>query len=274
VKELFDMTNQNIKRRRIAFLGAGIIAGVFIERLIKCGTQPEEILATDPNEERLKELKNRFGIQTSTDNKVGADFGDIIVLAMPSGAVKAVLSESCQAVHEGQIMISFAAAVPTWLIESVLCEPVPLVRVIPNTPSLIGKGMNPYCLGKHVPDSAKPVIQEFLNLFGTAVQIDERLMNAATALTAVGPTYVLPIIKTLASAAEAKGIGHGEALLMATQTVAGTAWLVYETGREPDDLKMMIGTRTLNEEEAAAFFTDAFVQAYEKVCRSESKLTQ
>jgi pyrroline-5-carboxylate reductase len=171
-------------------------------------------------------------------------------------------------------MISLAAAVPTWLIESVLCKPVPVVRVIPNTPSLIGQGMNPYCLGKHVPESATRLIQEFLNLFGVAIQVDERLMNAATALTAVGPTYILPIIKTLASAAEAKGIGHGEAMLMATQTVAGTARLVQETGREPEDLKMMIATRTLNEETASSLFAQAFTEAFEKVLNSEKRLTQ
>lgn len=260
---------------RIAFLGAGRIAEVFIERLILSGAaKPDDILATDPKDNRLQELKKRFGIQTNSDNKVGADFGDIIVLAMPPGAVKAVLSESCQAVHERQIMISFAAAVPTWLIESVLCKPVPVVRVAPNTPSLIGEGMNPYCLGKHVPDSARAVIQEFLNLFGVSTQIDEKLMNAATALTAVGPTYIFPIIKTLAAAAEAKGITHTDALRMATHMIAGAAHLVRQTSREPDELKMMIGTRTLNEEATSSLLMQAFNEAYEKIVQSENKLTQ
>ena len=99
-------------------------------------------------------------------------------------------------------------------------------------------------------------------------------MNAATALTAVGPTYIFPVIKALASAAQSKGIGHNDAMAMATHTVAGAAHLVYETGREPDDLKLMIGTRTLNEEQAATLFNEAFVQAFEKVCNSENKLTQ
>ncbi|MEX1139159.1 MAG: pyrroline-5-carboxylate reductase [Bacteroidota bacterium] len=269
------MTTDHFCGKRIAFLGAGIIAEVFIERLLKSGgAQPEEILATDPREERLNELRSRFGIQISQDNKVGADFGDIIVLAMPPGAVKAVLSESCQAVHEGQMMISFAAAVPTWLIESVLCKPVPVVRVIPNIPSLIGQGMNPYCLGKHVPENALAVIQEFLGLFGSSIRIDERLMNAATALTAVGPTYVLPVISALASAAEAKGIAHGDALSMAAQSVAGAARLVCETGRDPAELKMMIATRMLDEETASSLFTDAFNDAFARALRSEGKVTQ
>lgn len=268
------MTKEFMQGKRIVFLGAGKITQVFIERLVQLGVVPNNIFATDTKEDRLRELKSRFGVRTGTDNKAGADCGDIIVLGMPPGVVKAVLSESCQAVHEGQLMISFAAALPTWLIESVLCKPVPVVRVAPNTPSLIGQGMNPYCLGKHVPESAKPVLQEFLNLFGVSIQIDERSMNAATALTAVGPTYIFPIVKALAAAAEAKGIAHAEALRMAAHMIAGTAQLIRQTGREPDDLKMMIGTRTLNEAAATTLFTEAVNDAYEQIVQSESTLTQ
>lgn len=261
--------------KKIAFLGAGIIAGVFIERLLRAGvSMPEHIIATDPREDRLEELKKQFAIQVHPDNKTGADFGDIIVLAMPAGVVKAVLSESCQAVHENQIMISLAAAVPTWLIESVLCKPVPVVRVTPNTPSLVGQGMNPYCLGKHVPETALPLIEGFLDVFGKSLRIEERLMNAATALTAVGPTYAFPVIKALTDAAVAKGLSQQEALYATAQTVLGAAKLVLETGKHPDELKLMIGTRTIDEEGAGALFKTAFESAFAKVSAAEKKLTE
>jgi len=268
------MTDERIHGKRFAFLGAGIIAGVFIERMLYARvTTPDNILATDPKEERLKELSDRFGIRTSTDNKVGADFGDFLFLAMPPGVVKAVLSESCQAVHESQIIVSLAAAVPTWLIESVLCKPVPVVRVIPNTPSLIGAGVNPYVLGKHVSKDQAAVVENLLPVFGSAIRIEEKDMNAATALTAVGPTFIFPVLHALASAAEAKGIRREQALAMAADLAAGTARLVLETGREPEELKLMIGTRTLNEEQTFALFSSAFTQAFDKVSASERKLT-
>ena len=269
------MTDERIQRKRFAFLGAGIIAGVFIERMLNARvTTPENILATDPREERLKELGDRFGIRTSPDNRTGADFGDLLFLAMPSGVVKAVLSESCQAVHENQIIVSLAAAVPTWLIESVLCKPVPVVRVIPNTPSLIGEGMNPYCLGKYVPEAALPVIEGFLDVFGKSLRVEERLMNAGTALTAVGPTYVFPVIKALTDAAAAKGLSQQEALQVTAQTVLGAAKLVLETGKDPNELKLMIGTRTIDEEGAAALFRTSFDTAFAKVSAAEKKLTE
>jgi len=269
------MTDERIQRKRFVFLGAGIIAGVFIERMLNARvTTPENILATDPREERLKELRNRFGIRTSPDNKIGADFGNLVILAMPPGVVKAVLSESCQAVHENQIIVSLAAAVPTWLIESVLCKPNPVVRVIPNTPSLIGKGMNPHCLGKYVTAEQMPMIEELLLVFGETIRIEERLMNIATALTAVGPTYTFPIIKALKEAAISKGLPEHEAQFAAAQTVLGSAQLVLETGKDPDILKMMIGTRTLNEDEARTVFTKALETAFEKISASEKKLTE
>jgi pyrroline-5-carboxylate reductase len=269
------MPHKAIADKKFAFLGAGIIAGVFIERLLKAGiTRPDHIVATDPREDRLEELKNQFGIQVHTENKRAADFGDIVVLAMPPGAVKAVLSESCQAVHEEQIMISLAAAVPTWLIESVLCKPVPVVRVIPNTPSLIGQGMNPYCLGKHVSETALPLILSFLDVFGKSLRLEERLMNAATALTAVGPTYIFPIIKTLRDASIRLGLSEEDAQMAAAQTVLGAASLVLQTGRTPENLKMMIATRTLKEADTQELFAHAVADAFAKISAAEKKLTE
>jgi pyrroline-5-carboxylate reductase len=269
------MPDHRIQEKRFAFLGAGIIAGVFIERLMKAGiAKPESIIAADPKEGRLEELRNTLGIQVTTDNKKGADFGDIVVLAMPPGAVKAVLSESCQAMNESQLLVSFAAAVPTWLMESVLCKPIAILRVIPNTPSLIGRGMNPYCLGKHVTGTMLPLIRDFLDVFGRSWELEERFMNAATALTAVGPTYVFPVIQALQDAAVKLGLAEADALAAASQTVLGAAAMVLETGKGPEELKMMIATQTLKETEAKDLFALAMVDACAKVSASERKLTQ
>ncbi|MEX1277413.1 MAG: pyrroline-5-carboxylate reductase dimerization domain-containing protein [Bacteroidota bacterium] len=269
------MSYGDIINKKFSFLGGGIIAGVFIERLLKAGvSRPDQIIATDPQEDRLEELRKQFGIQVSTDNRRGADFGDIVVLAMPAGVVKAVLSESCQSIHEKQIILSLAAAVPTWLIESVLCKPVPVVRAIPNTPSLVGEGMNPYCLGKHIGEADLPLIRSFLDVFGTSLQIEERLMNAATALTAVGPTYIFPVIKALRDASIKLGLSRDDAQRAAAQAVLGAASLVLQTGRTPEDLHTMISTRTLNEAETEELFALAVTDACGMVSTAEKKLTE
>ena len=201
------MLNTDIKNLKFAFLGAGIIAGVFIERLLKSGgVKPEQIFATDIRKDRLEELNNQFGIQVRPNNREGAGLADVLFLAVPPNAVKSVLSEVRSAVCSDALVVSLAAAVPTWLMEGALENPNPVLRVIPNTPSFIGRGMNPHCLGKHVRLEDLPFIASLLALFGETIQIDESLMNVATALTAVGPTYIFPVIKAMKDGAVRMGL--------------------------------------------------------------------
>ncbi|NWG12927.1 MAG: pyrroline-5-carboxylate reductase [Acidobacteria bacterium] len=269
------MLDADINSMRWTFLGGGIIAGVFIERLLKAGNvKPEQLFATDIRADRLEELKNRFGVRVSVENQEGAAFADVLVLALPPGAVRSVLSEVRSQVRPDVLVVSLAAAVPTRLIEDALEKPNPVLRVIPNTPSLIGRGMNPHCLGSHVGPEHLPLIERILALFGETTRIDEALMNVATALTAVGPTYVLPVIKALKDTARRLGMSDQDARFAASQTVLGTAQLVLETGKDPDTLKMMIGTHTLKEEEACALFSAALEAAYEKISGAERKVTQ
>jgi len=264
-----------LANKKLSFLGGGIIAGVFIERLLKTGvTTPENILATDIRPERLEELKQQFGVQVSGNNSDGASFGDILFIAVPPNAVKSVLSEIRLTVRVDQLLVSLAAAIPTSWMESVLDKPIPILRIIPNTPSLIGQGMNPYCLGRQVTAEHLPMIEELLSVLGKTMRIEERLMNVATALTAVGPSYIFPILKALKEAAMSKGFSESDAQFAAAQTVLGAAQLVLETGKDPDTLKLMIGMRTLNEEEASKIFTAAVNAAFEKISDSEKKLSE
>jgi pyrroline-5-carboxylate reductase len=263
-----------IESRKYAFLGGGIIAGVFIERLLKGGSVPaEQVLATDVRPERLAELRNRFGIRVSSSNAEGAEFGDVVFLAVPPSAVKPVLTEVREKFRPDALIVSLAAAIPTTFIEATIGRPAGVVRVIPNTPSLIGRGMNPHCLGKHVPPGDLPFLERLLALFGETIRVEEPLMNAATALTAVGPTYVFPVIKALRDTAIRLGLPESAAQQAAAQTVMGAAQLVLETGKDPDALKAMIGTRTLKEDEAQALFSSAVEAAFEKISASEKKLT-
>ena len=269
------MPHADIKDLKFTFLGAGIIAGVFIERLLKAGgVKPEQVFATDVRQERLEELNNQFGIRVSPNNRDGAGFADVLFLAVPPNTVKSVLSEVRSAVRPEALVVSLAAAVPTWLMEGVLENPNPILRVIPNTPSLIGRGMNPHCLGRQVKPEDLPLIGKLLALFGETVPVAEALMNAATALTAVGPTYVFPVIKALKDTATRLGLSEQDAQFAAAQTVSGAAQLVLETGKDPDVLKAMIGTRTLREEEVRALFSAALQAANDKISETERKLTQ
>lgn len=266
---------KNIEERKISFIGGGIIAGVFIERLIKSGSvSAQNIIASDVKVERLVELKQSFGINTTEENYKCAEFGDIIFLAVPPNQIKIVLSEDCKNIITKQLVISLAAAIPTWLIESVLCKKTPVVRVVPNTPSLVGEGMNPYVVGKYVTEEQIKFVDKLLSIFGKTIRLKEDEMNLATALSAVGPTYFFPAIKAMKDFALSKGMNEEVAITLISKTISGTADLFKETRKEPDELKLMIGTRTIDEESVKNIFTKAIEEALSKVNYATEKLTE
>ena len=263
----------NLSDKKIAFVGSGIIAGVMIDRLLKIGAvTPESILATDVRPARLEEVKQKYGVQVSADNVDAARFGEIIFIAVPPNVVTTALGELRGALRAEQIIVSLAAAMPLALMEEVLGGALAVVRVIPNTPSLLGEGMNPHCLGTKVRPGQIELLDELLAVFGATIRLEEAQMNIATALTAVGPTYVFPVLKALAETAARHGMTEEQAQTAAAQTVLGAAQLALETGRKPDDLKMMIGTRTIKEDVAIPLFTDAVELAFAKICENQQKL--
>lgn len=266
---------KNIEERKISFIGGGIIAEVFIKRLIESGfVFQNDIMVSDVKPERLYYLKESYCVQVTNNNSESAAFGDFVFLAVPPSQVKVVLSENCKDLRKDQILISLAAAIPIWLIDSVLCKEIGIVRVIPNTPSQVGKGVNPYCLGKFITQDQIKDVEKLLEVFGDAILVDESKMNIATAITAVGPTYWFPAVKSLLDFAKNKGLDKELGYKLVAKTMQGTAELILNTLKDPDELKLMIATRTIDEEKIKDIFYEAVKKAFEKVEASEKKLTE
>jgi len=266
---------KNIEERKISFIGGGIIAEVFIKRLIESGfVFQKNIMVSDIKSERLDFLKEKYCVQVTGNNSEAAAFGDFVFLAVPPSQVKVVLSENCKELRKNQILISLAAAIPLWLIDSVLCKEIGIVRVIPNTPSQVGKGVNPYCLGKYITEEQIKDVEKLLEVFGDAVSVDESKMNIATAITAVGPTYWFPAVKALLDFAKIKGFDKELGYKLVVETMKGTAELILNTMKDPEELKLMIATRTIDEEKVKNLFYEAVNKACKIVEASEKKLTE
>ncbi|MFI5338274.1 MAG: pyrroline-5-carboxylate reductase family protein [Candidatus Methylomirabilales bacterium] len=260
--------------KRFGFLGAGVIAEVSVRRLLGSRlAKAEEILAYDIKEAILERLAVTFEVRPMKSNSDVAANADYIFLAVPPLAIVPVLREVAPALRIDQMILSLAAAVSTELMEAAIGKPVPVVRLIPNTPFWIGQGMNPYCLGSHVGPGEAEEAWELLKVFGKAEEIPEEQMAIATALTAVGPTYIFPVIAALADAAIAHDLPPHIALPAACQVVAGAAALVTQTERSPNSLSLMIGTRTLDEGAARKLFTQAVEDAHAKIMATEAKVT-
>lgn len=259
--------------KRFGFLGAGAVAEVFIRRLLGTGeVKPESILAFDIKEPILERLAISFAIRPLRSNGAVAAGSDFVFVAVPPLAVIPVLREIAPALRPDHMVLSLAAAVCTAFMEAAIGKPVPVVRLIPNTPSWIGQGMNPFCFGGQVGPANAETARQLLAAFGRSVEIPEEQMAIATALTAVGPTYVFPIIAALADAAIAHDLPPRIALPAACQVVAGAAALVAQTERSPNSLNLMTGTRTLDEAGTKVLFSKAVEDAYAEIRATEARV--
>ena len=259
--------------KRFGFLGAGVIAEVFIRRLLSSGlARREDILAYDIKGPILERLAATCGVRAMASNSEVVAGSDLVFLSVPPLAVIPVLREVTPALRSDHMIVSLAAGVSTERMEEAVGKPVPVVRLIPNTPSWIGEGMNPFCFGGHVGPKEAEEARELLKVFGKAEEIPEGQMAIATALTAVGPTYVFPVIAALADAAIAQDLPPRVALPAACQVVAGAAALVAQTGRSPNSLSLMISTRTLDEDAARKLFGQAVKDAHGKILATEAKV--
>lgn len=266
------MAYESLRHLRLAFLGAGSIAAPLIERLAKSGAiSPENILATDKRPERLVEMQRRFGIVVSPHNSEATSFADSILLSVPPDVAGAVLAELRGRLARDQLIISLVPGVPTAVIEERLGQAIAVVRVVPNLPCTVGCGVIPYCLGRYAKPSDQGRVAALLSVLGCSVKIREDQMNAAAAATAVGPTYILPVIKTLIQAAVRDGLAEGEARSLVARMVRGTGELVAQTKEDLDTLTLKIGASTPNEKQVCALITEALETAMKKLTGEEKK---
>jgi pyrroline-5-carboxylate reductase len=243
-----------------------------MERLLSAGVvQSEQIMACDVRPERLQELAQNLNVLTHPENNKGAEFARVIILAPPPNAVVPVLRQIRPSLRPRQLVISLAAGIPLARLEQEAGEAA-FVRVMPNTPALVGEAMNLVTFGRRVSDADRRVLRDLLDVLGKWFEVPAEQMDAWCALCAVGPTYIFPVIEALASAAASHGIDAEKALTAAAQVVGGAAHLVLESGRSPAELKQMISLRTLPDEEVRKLFTAAYEEAVAKLEALEQRL--
>jgi len=231
-----------LKDKKIGFLGGGSMAEALITGLLGAGlVEPTSIYASDINTARQEYLKQKFGIQT-TDNSAVVNTADIVILAVKPQAIAGLLEEIAPKVHPELTVISIVAGIPTDFIESFFSGPVPVVRVMPNTPCLIGQGASAVCAGKFCP---QPNVEKALAVFkaaGQAVVVSESMMDCVTGLSGSGPAYMYMIMEGFIDGAVRLGLSRDVARVLTAQTMLGSAKMVLDTGEHPAKLKDMVTT--------------------------------
>jgi pyrroline-5-carboxylate reductase len=229
--------------KRVAFLGAGKMGGIILQALLRNGLlTAKTTCATVAHEERAKALAAKLKVKVSTNNVEAVKGADIIVIAVKPQVVAEVVREISGQVTPKQLIVSVAASVPAAMIEKELPVNVPVVRAMPNTPCIMGEGMTAICKGKHASADDVTLASHMFDVVGRTVVVDEKHMDAVTALSASGPAYIYIILESLAEAGVKVGLPRDIATLLAAQTALGAAKVVLETGDHPALLKDAVTT--------------------------------
>jgi pyrroline-5-carboxylate reductase len=227
--------------RKIGFIGGGNMAGALIRGLLTSHVvEPSAMRASDVNEGRREELQSKFGIEASDDSAAIAAWADVIVIAVKPQIVDRILAPLGEGLREGDLVISIAAGVPLEALEARLPTGARVVRTMPNTAAMALAGATAIAPGTHATRADIEIAKSLFSAVGRCVVLDESLLDAVTGLSGSGPAYVMLMIEALADGGVKVGLGRDVALLLAAQTVYGSAKLQLDTGEHPGRLKDMV----------------------------------
>ncbi|HSV97435.1 MAG TPA: pyrroline-5-carboxylate reductase [Spirochaetota bacterium] len=219
----------------IGIIGAGNMGGAIAAGLSRA-PGGVRIRCFDSDAARSEALVRGFGVETASSIGELAGACGIIILAVKPDALQAVLKE-LKGISPGKLVVSVVAGASTELMEKTLPPAQKVVRVMPNTPAMVGEGMTVLSAGAHADADSMALAEElFLNI-GKTMVLPERLMNAVTGLSGSGPAYAFTMIQAMADGGVKTGIPRERAILLAAQTVLGAARMVLETGDDPAVLR-------------------------------------
>lgn len=222
---------------RIGFIGAGQMASALAKGFVSGGlVVPSDIAAADPFPVALESFANGVGdISSCGTNQELVDASDVVFVAVKPQNVSAV-AESISRVDESKLLVSIMAGVPIRVLHEGF-QTQRIIRVMPNTPCLVGQGASAFCLGDGVTADDAELVQKLLNATGVVVQTSESLIDTVTGLSGSGPAFVYQFIEALSDGGVRKGLPRDAATRLAAQTVLGAAAMVLQTGEHPGQLK-------------------------------------
>ncbi|MFO7959304.1 MAG: pyrroline-5-carboxylate reductase [Candidatus Brocadiia bacterium] len=262
--------------RKVGFCGAGLMAEALMKGMLDAGVaRAENLYAADPDAARRELFAERLGDNVFTDNLDVAEACGVVVLSVKPGVVPVVAAEVGDHLTARHLVVSIAAGVTLGSLREMLGTDR-VVRVMPNTPALVGAGAAAYCTGADVTAEDAELVEEMLGAVGTCVRVGEKHMDAVTGLSGSGPAYLYMTIEALSDGGVLMGLPREVATKLAAQTVLGAAKMVLETGEHPGALKDQVTTpggttieavRALEDAGLRRAFIEAVAAATEKCAR-------
>ena len=221
----------------IVFIGSGNMGRAMIKGMISSGkVAGEQITATAKTGSHFSEISS-LGVHTTKDNRKAAAIADILFLAVKPGMYPEVIEEIKEVVRPEAVIVILAAGQTLCGVQKLFGKGRKLVKLMPNTPAMVGEAMSALCKNGLVTSEELEEIKELSKTFGKVEEVPESLMDAVTGVSGSSPAYVYLFIEALADGAVFSGMPRSQAYLFAAQSVLGAAKMVLETGEHPGALK-------------------------------------
>lgn len=228
---------------KLGIIGIGNMASAMVNGILKNKLlEPDDIVASRRNKEELVHIEQKYGIETTTDNKYVVKQADVIILAVKPQFLEDVCTEIRDEIKAKETEPLFLSLAPGKTIAFLgeRLDTKKVVRCMPNTPALVGEGCTGVSFSSNVSSEEKEEVISLLQSFGKAIEVPERLMDSVVGISGSSPAYVFLFIEAMADAAVVAGMPRKQAYEFAAQAVLGSAKMVLESGMHPGELKDMV----------------------------------
>ena len=224
------------QQSKVAVIGAGVMGEALISALISYGVKADLITISEKREERAAELVAKYAISVAP-LAINVANADALLLVVKPQDMGAVLEEIKGSINPAAVVITFAAGKTISFISNGLGTSNPVVRVMPNTPTLVGAGMAAASMGAGVTDAQKSFVLGFLGATGKVIEVAEDLQDAVTATSGSGPAYFFAFVEAMVAGAKELGLSDADATTLTVQTIVGAAKLLDESGKSAPTLR-------------------------------------
>ncbi len=224
---------------QLAVIGAGVMGEALVSGLLRAGWSNNAIVVADRRDFRRAEMTAAHGVR-ATGNAEAAAEADTVILVVKPQDVGAVLPEVASVLRTGTLVVSLCAGVTTAQLESHLPEGTAVVRVMPNTPALVGEGMAAVSAGSNASEADVEHAMELMTALGKAITVPETYQDAVTAISGSGPAYLFFVVEAMIDAGVLLGLPRDISSTLVQQTVFGSAKLLVESGQHPTVLREQV----------------------------------
>ncbi|MGA7149161.1 MAG: pyrroline-5-carboxylate reductase, partial [Microbacterium sp.] len=247
----------------IAILGAGSMGGAILHGLVDSGLAAGGVTVTNRTTAKAAELAGLQGVtsvaleEQPQGNQDAAAAADIVLIGVKPAMVPDLLREIAPVLRPGTIVVSVAAGVTIATFEGILGDDVAVFRSMPNTPSLVGKGVTGLAAGTRADAAQTAVVRSLFETVGRVIEVPETQIDPLSTISGSGPAYFFLLVEEFTKAARAQGFGESDARLMAEQTFIGAAALLAASGDAPAELRRRVTSPKGTTERAVAVLREA-----------------